>query len=145
VVVRELVVPIRQWWWNAFPHSDFPRQIPTWLPEIGSDTLRDFIEFTADASLVESLESGLRVAWISRADLEEIGRQDWFWREFYRRHPSATGYIELSRLGWSSGRREALGYCGRMSESLSGTGLLVILRHDGQHWAAVRWRQVWQA
>jgi hypothetical protein len=131
VVLREAVVPMRQWWWNAFPHSDFPKQIPTWLPGIRSDTLQHFLELSAHDSLVEpSLGSGFAVVWISRADIEQLGSRGGFWHEFYGRHPSATGYIELSSLGWSRDGREALGYCGRTSDSLSGSGFLVLLRYD---------------
>jgi len=146
VVLREVVVPMRQWWWDAFPHSDFPKQIPTWLPGIRSDTLQRFLELNAPDSLVEPfLGSGLAVTWISRSDIEQLGSRGGFWQEFYSRHPSATGYIELSSLGWSSDGREALAYCGHTSDSLSGSGFLVLLRYDSQRWTAIRWRQVWQS
>ena len=145
VMVHDVVVPMRQWWWNAFPHSDFPEQIPTWLPEIRSDTLQSFLELSARDSLVDlSVESGLALAWINRADMEQLSTRGAFWQEFSRRHPSASGYIELSSLGWSGDRRQALGYCGRTSESLTGNGFLVLLRYD-ERWSAIRWRQVWQS
>jgi hypothetical protein len=145
VVVREAVVPMRQWWWDAFPHSDFPKQIPTWLPGIRSETLQSFLELTAPNSLLDSSVGSVAVAWINRTDIEQLGSRGGFWQEFYRRHSSATGYIELSSLGWSSDAREALGYCGRTSESLSGSGFLVLLRYAGERWMPVRWRQVWQS
>lgn len=146
VVVRDLVEPSRQWWWNAFPHSDFPKQIPNWLPGIRSDTLQSFLGLSAPDSLVDlSVGNGPAFAWINRADIERLSTQGAFWQEFYRQHPSASGYIELSSLGWSGDRRQALGYCGRTSGSLSGSGFLVLLRYDDERWSAIRWRQVWQS
>jgi len=142
-----------KWWCRCasgggthFRTAIFPKQIPTWLPGIRSDTLQRFLELNAPDSLVEPfLGSGLAVTWISRSDIEQLGSRGGFWQEFYSRHPSATGYIELSSLGWSSDGREALAYCGHTSDSLSGSGFLVLLRYDSQRWTAIRWRQVWQS
>jgi hypothetical protein len=43
VVVRDPVRPERQWWWNAFPHTDFLGSIPKWLPGIRTETVRSFV------------------------------------------------------------------------------------------------------
>ena len=118
----------------------------SWLPGIRPETLQSFLHVGArDALLDDSLATRLPLAWISRAEIEQLSARRAFWQEFYTRHPSATGYVELSSLGWSSDRQEALGYCGRISDSLSGTGFLVLVRSDRSRWRAVHWRQVWQS
>jgi hypothetical protein len=146
VLVREAVVPDRQWWWNAFPHTDFVREIPVWLPGITAATIQSFATRAARPSDLDSaLAERLELEWISQGEIDDLRREGEFWPLFYKRHPSATGLIGLSRLGFGADGREALGYCGRTSETLSGSGFLVLLRSDGQRWKAVAWRQVWQS
>jgi hypothetical protein len=146
VVVRDPVRPERQWWWNAFPHTDFLGSIPKWLPGIRTETVQSFVAHASEspdrrAAVFEELP----VDVMSRAEVEVLFREGDGWLEFYKRHPAASGLIEFSPLGFSADGVEALGYCGRTSESLSGSGFLVHLRHDGQQWRAVSWRQVWQS
>ena len=146
VVLREAVVPDRQWWWNAFPHTDFVRDIPAWLPGVTPDTVQSFTKRAARPSdLDPALAETLPVSWISRAEVDALASEGAFWPLFYKRHSSASGLIALSHLGFRTDGREALGYCGRTSESLSGNGFLVLLRSDGERWRAVAWRQVWQS
>lgn len=146
VVVRDPVRPQSQWWWNAFPHSDFLEGIPKWLPGIRTETVQSFV---ADANESPDRRAAvfeeLPVDVISRAEVEVLFREGDGWLVFYKGHPAASGLVELSPLGFSADGVEALGYCGRTSESLSGSGFLVHLRHDGQQWRAVSWRQVWQS
>ncbi len=146
VVVRDPVRPERQWWWNAFPHTDFLGSIPKWLPGVRTETIQSFVTGATEfpdrrAAVFERLP----VDVISRAEVEALSRKGNGWLAFYKRHPAASGLIEFSPLGFSADGLEALGYCGRTSESLSGSGFLVHLRHDGQQWRAVSWRQVWQS
>ena len=146
VVVREPVLPERQWWWNAFPHTDFLGSIPKWLPGIRAETVQSFVANSSEATdRPPAAFEELPVDVISRAEVEALSREGGFWPAFYKRHHSASGLIEFSLLGFSADGAEALGYCGRTSESLSGSGFLVHLRHDGQQWRAVSWRQVWQS
>lgn len=78
-------------------------------------------------------------------ELDALAKDGGFWQSFYRLFPSATGLIELSSVGFAPDLREALAYCGRTSESLSGSGYLVLLRHDDDRWQTVVWKQVWQS
>jgi hypothetical protein len=129
VVVREAVAPASEWWWNAFPHEDFPAAIPKWLPGIQRGTLESFLEVSSRPGAVdEALGDGQEVKWISREEIHAFTKGGDLWQEFYKRHPSATGLIELSAVGFGPDRREALVYCGRSNESLSGRGFLVFTR-----------------
>jgi hypothetical protein len=146
VVRREAVVPDRKWWWNSFPHTDFVRDIPAWLPGITLETVQSSTNMPAPPGHVDSsLRETVRLEWISQTEVDALGKKDAFWLLFYKRHASASGLIELSEVGFGTDRREALAYCGRTSESLAGSGFLVLLRSDGQRWKAVAWRQVWQS
>jgi hypothetical protein len=146
VVVREAMAPASEWWWNAFPHEDFPAAIPKWLPGIRRETLESFLDVSSrHQSVDEALAERQNVAWVSREKIQAFTKDGDFWQQFYKRHPSATGLIELSAVGFAPDRREALVYCGRSSESLSGKGFLVLLRAKGQRWHATAWRQVWQS
>lgn len=143
VLTREAVVPTTQWWWNAFPHENFRAAIPTWLPGIDPETLQNFLDVTAKPAIIDPAVIRSSTAWISRREVDALARQAYFWQSFYERHPSATGLIELSSVGFAPDGREALVYCGRTSESLSGNGSLVLLRRDGERWKAVAWHEVW--
>jgi len=99
VVVRDLVEPSRQWWWNAFPPSDFPKQIPNWLPGIRSDTLQSFLGLSAPDSLVDlSVGNGPAFAWINRADIERLSTQGAFGRSSTDsiRRPAGTSNFPAS-------------------------------------------------
>lgn len=131
---------------KAFPHADFTGELPKWLPGLKSDTLHSFLERNASPSILDpQVIQRLGVASITRAEIEQIGSGGTFWVEFYKRHPSATGYVEFSNLGLASDEREALAYCGRASDTLLGRGFLVLLRYNGERWSAVGWRHVWQS
>ena len=116
-----------------------------WLPGVRTETVQSFV---AGASESPDRRADVfdepPVDVISRAEVEALSREG-SWPTFYKRYPAASGLIEFSPLGLSADCVEALGYCGRTSESLSGAGFLVHLRHDGRQWRAVSWRQVWQS
>jgi len=67
------------------------------------------------------------------------------WKAFYKKYPGATGYTMLSRIGFNSGRNEALIYLGNSCELLCGHGYLVLLRkHKGQ-WKVWKQGTIWVA
>lgn len=146
VVVRNAVTPTVEWWWNAFPHEDFATAIPKWLPGIEPGTLQSFLRVTASPTLLDvAFADGQNVEWISREEIDALAKLGFFWEQFYKRHPSATGVIQLSAVGFAPDRRQALVYCAHTSESLSGEGYLVLLRENGRRWNPTAWRQVWQS
>jgi hypothetical protein len=65
------------------------------------------------------------------------------WKEFYKEHPHAGGYWQLSLPGYSSADDEALVYVSHGCGWLCGTGHLYLLRKQAGKWEVVNRLMLW--
>jgi hypothetical protein len=65
------------------------------------------------------------------------------WEKFYRRFPNSPGIISLSRIGYNTGKTQALVQMGIMYASLGGDGLMIYLRIENNKWKIIRTIPTW--
>jgi hypothetical protein len=70
------------------------------------------------------------------------------WSTFYKRHPNAGGWIELSAVGFNNEKTVAIVYVARhCGVRCGGGGFHVLQKHDGK-WVRLEWKGVscfWQS
>jgi len=105
---------------------------PAWRP-----ALADYLAVNADPHLlVEGYAFDRPYTLVADAELHEATAPDTSkWEGFYRRYPSADGYVTFSNVGFSPDRTRAVVYVEHACAPLCGGARLEFLQyHDG------RWR-----
>ena len=65
------------------------------------------------------------------------------WEEYYREHPGATGYISLSRVGFSPDMTQAVVYVELLCGSLCADGSYAVLSMENGEWKEAKQIHFW--
>lgn len=144
VLLREVVNPIEQAWWQYAPAPSLAERLPKMIPGLRAELLQEFLRINAPRSLfTEDDARELGADLVSRAALDEMGKTAWIWTAFYQRFPSASALVELSTPAIDRAAGAALVYCGESTDSLAGRGFIVLLRNGSAGWVPVFWQELW--
>jgi hypothetical protein len=144
VLLRAVVNPIEQAWWQYAPAPSLAERLPKMIPGLRAELLQEYLRINAPRSLfTEDDARELGVDLVSRAELDEMGKTAWIWTAFYQRFPSATALVELSVPVIDRAAGEALVYCGESTGSLAGRGFLILLRNGSAGRVPVFWQELW--
>ena len=144
VLLREVVNPIEQAWWQYAPAPGLAERLPKMIPGLRAELLQEYVRINAPRSLFTEDEARqLGADLVSRPELDEMGKTAWIWTAFYQRFPSASALVELSAPAIDRAAGEALVYCGESTAALAGRGFLILLRNGSTGWTPVFWQQMW--
>jgi hypothetical protein len=144
VLLRAVVNPIEQAWWQYAPAPSLAERLPKMIPGLRAELLQEYLRINAPRSLfTEDDARELGADLVSRAELDQMGKTVWIWTAFYQRFPSATALVELSVPVIDRAAGEALVYCGESTGSLAGRGFLILLRNGSAGWVPVFWQELW--
>jgi hypothetical protein len=97
---------------------------------------------TADHILLKTTVKTLTNKQFNRYFTALFGKRiDRGWKRFYRKHPGAHGIFEFSQVVYNGGY--ACFYVGRHSNSLSGSGNLVIAQETNGIWNVIKYFRIW--
>jgi hypothetical protein len=65
------------------------------------------------------------------------------WDDFYKKYPGSSGFIRLSRVGFNTGRSEALVYIEHGCGATCGTGSYVLLTKGEEGWRVIKTVGLW--
>ena len=65
------------------------------------------------------------------------------WNEFYKKYPKSSGFWDFSPIGYNTQGTEALVYLGHRCGGLCGTGHLVLLAKENDHWVVRNRVMLW--
>jgi hypothetical protein len=144
VLLREVVNPIEQAWWQYAPAPGLAERLPKMIQGLRAELLQEYLRVNATRSpFTEDEARQLGADLVSRAELDQMGKTVWIWTAFYQRFPSATALVELSVPVIDRAAGEALVYCGESTGSLAGRGFLILLRNGSAGWVPVFWQELW--
>ena len=87
-----------------------------------------------------------QVQLITVSDLETaflVNGVEGGWDEFYKKYPDSGGYIRFSKVGFNSGKTEALVEYAYVYNNLGADGGFVYLERDGSAWVLKKFVSVW--
>ena len=146
VLQQERVNPAAQPWWRFAPPPALEERLPTMMPGLRAEFLREFLRISRVKSRWnQQLAGQLGADVISQSELERMGKSAWIWDAFFARFPSASALVELSEVAVDSDNGTAMVYCGASTNALAGRGFLVMLRYRDGSWIPVVWQELWQA
>src|SRR4029450_1614840 len=144
VLLREVVNPIEQAWWQYGPAPGLAERLPKMIQGLRAELLQEYLRVNVTRSqFTEDEARQLGADLVSRAELDQMGKTAWIWTAFYQRFPSATALVELSVPVIDRAAGEALLYCGESTGSLAGRGFLILLRNGSAGWVPVFWQELW--
>jgi len=144
VLLREVVNPIEQAWWQYAPAPGLAERLPKMIQGLRAELLQEYLRVNVTRSqFTEDEARQLGADLVSRAELDQMGKTAWIWTAFYQRFPSATALVELSVPVIDRAAGEALVYCGESTDSLAGRGFLILLRNGSAGWVPVFWQELW--
>lgn len=68
-----------------------------------------------------------------------------FWKKFHGRYPGSSGWIQLSDVGFSPTRDQALLQVAETRGLMAGEGYWVLLRREGGRWTLAQKKRRWIA
>ena len=66
-----------------------------------------------------------------------------YWAQFFERYPDSPGIISLSRVGFSSGKDQAVVYVSNLCGDLCGKGYYVLLINSDKGWKVQKEMMLW--
>lgn len=109
------------------------------LGELEDSTARDFERKLRQACLFPKntrLPAHAEIDWTGQI-ASYFGQGGAGWGEYFRDHADSAGYVELSRVGFSSDGNQALIYLGHQRDWTDGSGKLLLLRRQSGGWGLV--------
>ncbi|MEE9213741.1 MAG: hypothetical protein V3U54_02965 [Thermodesulfobacteriota bacterium] len=113
------------------------------------DTIEDFLSKNENpVTLKNKFVEDLKVVLVTKERSREIllskkAEDGYGWEEFYKLYPDSQGITELSRVGFSKDRMQALVYIGTQVNPLSGSGYLILLHWNGKSWGNPQYVMLW--
>jgi|SRR5581483_3489925 len=104
-----------------------------------ADALADLLRVNHQEWRLESLLQSEKAKFISQAELRSLfrGNVEKGWKKFYKKHPSASGYISFSAVGFNRTHTIAAVYIAMMSCSECGHGSIQFLKVGLNGWEKV--------
>jgi hypothetical protein len=122
-----------------------PAEFDCVAPDVEPDTMSDFKAKNEKSALLERrLDLKTPYVFVSNDEmdaifhpkvgllvLEDMGAG---WRRFYERYPGAPGYIDLSRVGFDSKKKQALVYLAFEHDYMGGSTRILVLSKTDKSW-----------
>ncbi len=88
---------------------------------------------------------GLSVTLLYDKDFDELDSDDCetFWKNFRSKHKQSTGFLRLSRVGFTESGTEAIFYVAGQGGCLAGKGTLVLMKREGESWVVALEHLLW--
>jgi hypothetical protein len=128
------------WWSSGGSARTFADQARNFLPP---RLVEELSGTDGETTLSLATAKALGARTLSQADVDALAKTGDFFGAFYRRFPSASAYIQLSRVALDLSSGEALVYCSYSTNPLGGAGYIVHLRQTNGVWAPIKWHVMW--
>lgn len=114
--------------------GDIGDSIRHWRSTLPQEAVEDYrIKNRESRRLTGTLNLQLKYVLAEKEELEQY-RKAKRWDEFYRKYPESNGFLSFSRVGFDSGKRQAIVYLEHWCDEVCGYSYYVILGKDKEGW-----------
>lgn len=146
IVVREESIPV-----TKKKSLSFPQDLKTMkqvLPGVTQSVLDAFVKANKQIYIYKSLGEaavGLGADLVPGGKIEAVLRGEDGFDDFFKKYPKAHSLVTAARPGVDERRKTALVYFTVASGELTGNGVLVLAKRDGDGWKAAQKAVLWSA
>lgn len=113
------------------------------LSPISQETITAYQEQNRESRILDdSFGLPIRHVLVDEAELDAI-RKEHRWDEFYKKYPDSGGFIAFSRVGFNSGKNQALVFFEHWCHQLCGSGIYLFLSKDERGWKVTKMYRAW--
>jgi hypothetical protein len=116
------------------------------LPALSASTIDDYKSKNQKSHRLRGeLKHEIPSALVRDAEITRLFERDLRggWQEFYRRYPESGGYVQLSRVGYSTDRTQALLFVRHGCADVCGSGHYILLQRGLDGWSTLAATRAW--